>query len=71
MDGHHVNMKFFEKFLQHHNDRSFHSLTNIGSCGLHIVHGSFSREETKSGWSLEKFLKGVYYVLHNSPARRE
>ena len=36
MDGPNVNMKFFEEFLQHHKKRSFHSLINIGSCGLHI-----------------------------------
>ena len=71
MDGANVNMKFFEEFSQQHKERSFHSLINIGSCGLHIVYGSFSRGETKSGRSLKIFLKGFYYVLHNSPARRE
>ena len=55
MDGPNVNMKFFEEFSQHHKECSFHSLINIGSCGLHIVHGSFSRVETESGWSLKKF----------------
>ena len=34
MDGANVNMKFFEEFLQHHKERSSHSLINIGSCGL-------------------------------------
>ena len=62
MNGPNVNMKFFEELSQHHKERSFHSLISIGSCGLHIAHGSLSRGETKSG---------VYYVLHNSPARRE
>ena len=66
MDGPNVSMKFFRSFRSTTN-----SLINIGSCGLHIVHGSFSRGETKSGWGLKKFLKGVYYVLHNSPASRE
>ena len=55
MDGPNVNMKFFEEFSQHHKERSFNSLNNIGSYGLHIVHGSFSRGETKSGWSLKIF----------------
>ena len=71
MDGPNVNMKFFEKFSQHQKKRSFYSLINIGSCGFHIVHGSFSRGERKSRWSLKNFLKGVSYVPHNSPARRE
>ena len=64
-------MKFFEELSQHHKERSFHSLINIGSCGLHIVHGSFSQGKTKSGWSLKKISKGIYYVLHNLPAHRE
>ena len=71
MDDPNVNMKFFEEFSQHNKERSFHSLINIGSCGLRIVHGSFSQGETKSGWRLKKNLKGVYYVLHHSPARRK
>ena len=54
MDGPNVNIKFFEEFLQHQKKCSFHSLIDIGSCGLHIVHGSFSQGETKSGWSLKK-----------------
>ena len=71
MDGPNLNMKFFEEFSQHHKERSFHSLINIGSCGFHIVNGSYWRGKKKSGWSLKKLLKGAYYVLHNSPARRE
>ena len=71
MDGRNVNMKFFKEFLQHHKHCSLHSLINIDSCGLHIVHGNFSCGETKSRWSLKNFLKGVYYVLHDSPAHKE
>ena len=55
MHGPNVNMTFYEEFSQHRKERSFHSLINIGSFGLHIVHGSFSLVETKSGWSLKKF----------------
>ena len=57
VDGPNVDMKFFEEFSQHCKERSFHSLINIGSCGVRIVHGSFSRGETKSGWNLKIFLK--------------
>ena len=71
MDGPSINMKFFDEFSQHCKEHSFHSLISIGSCGLHIVHGSLSWGETKSRWSLKNFLKGVYYILHNSPACRE
>ena len=45
MDGPNVNMKFFEGFLQHLKERSFDSLINIGSCGLHIVHEAFHEEK--------------------------
>lgn len=41
----------------------------VGSCGLHTLHNAF-----KSGfsvWQLEKVLKALHTVFHNTPARRE
>ena len=45
-------------------------LDNSGSCGLHIVHGSFSTASEKTHWSLEASLKSFYKNFKDSPARR-
>ena len=71
MDGPNINLNFFEVFSHQFKEDKFHSLIDIGSCGLHIVHGSFSRGELNSSWNLKKFLKGPYHLLLNSPTRRE
>ena len=45
-------------------------LVNIGNCGLHIVHGSFSTALKKTDWNLEGSLKSFYKNFKDSPARR-
>lgn len=71
MDGPNVNLKFFKEFLSHHKSNCHHSLIDIGSCNLHIIHGSLVTGEKESGWGLKKVLKGAYQIFHDSPARRE
>nr|XP_033478456.1 uncharacterized protein LOC117254354 [Epinephelus lanceolatus] len=70
MDGPSVNWKFFD-LLQQEQAEEFGGakLTMVGSCGLHTLHNAF-----KSGfsvWQLEKVLKALHTVFHNTPARRE
>ena len=48
-----------------------HSLIDIGSCSLHIVHGSFKRGAEKTGWNLKAHLKGLFQILHDTLGRRE
>ena len=62
MDGANVNLKFFKEFVADFKVDNFHS---------HIVHGAFKTCAEKSGWGLKKFLKAVYTIFYNSPARRE
>ena len=71
MVGPNVNLKFFKEFAVEFKEDSFHSLVDIGSCCLHIVHGAFKTGAEKSEWGLKKFLKAAYTILHDSPARRE
>jgi len=71
MDGPNVNLKFFQEFSAKFKVENYHSLVDIGSCSLHIVHGAFRTGAEKSEWSLKKLLKGAYTILHNTPARRE
>ncbi|XP_049457018.1 uncharacterized protein LOC125903885 [Epinephelus fuscoguttatus] len=68
MDGPSVNWKFFD-LLQQEQAEEFGGakLTMVGSCGLHTLHNAF-----KSGfsvWQLEKVLKALHTVFHNTPAQ--
>ena len=71
MDEPNVNLKFFKEFAASFKEDNFHSLVDIGSCSLHIVHGAFKTGAEKSEWGLKKFLKAAYIILHDSPACRE
>ena len=70
MDGPSVNLKFYQEFSTRLKKNNSHSLLGIGSCFLYIAHRSFTTGAEKSGWKLKNLLKGAYYVLHNTPARR-
>ena len=48
-----------------------HSLIDIGSSSLHIVHGSFKLGAEKTGWNLKALLKGLCQILHDTLSRRE
>ena len=71
MDGPNVNLKFYKEFLTSKQNETVHSLIDIGSCSLHVVHGSLKTGEEASDWKLKKIMKSAYYILHDSPARRE
>lgn len=71
MDGPHVNWKLFNNISQELKQELHQSLLNVGSCGLHVVHGAFKRGAEKSGLSIDKLLSSLYYLFNNSPARRE
>ena len=71
MDGPNVNLTFYDEFTTKLNEIVNHSLVNIGTCSWHVVHGSFKNGETSTQWGLKKVLKAAYYILHDSPARRD
>ena len=71
MDGPNANIKFHQESSAHFKESNFHSLIDVGSCSLNIIHRSFTTGAEKSGWKLQKVLKGAYHILHNTPARRE
>ena len=48
-----------------------HSLIGIGSCSLHIVHGSFKTAAEKTDWNLKALLKGLFQICRDTPAKRE
>ena len=71
MDGSILNLKFYNKIVQDRQENMVHSLIDIGSCSLHIVHGSFKTGAEKTGWNLKALLKGSFQILRDTPVRRE
>lgn len=71
MDGPSVNLKFLEKVQNERRNDEQHELINIGSCGLHTIHGAFKGGVESSGWNMKQTLHGAYQILHASPARRD
>ena len=69
-DGPNVNISFLKKFKELREYNDLPSLLDIGTCGLHTVHGSMKTCD-KSVWKIGKVLKAMEGVLHDSPARRD
>ena len=51
-------------------DRNASSLLNIGSCGLHVLHGTYKAGHSKVDWELDKTLKAAHGIFKHSPTRR-
>ena len=45
-------------------------MINIGSCGLHVLHGAYKTALKETDWELEKTLKAAHAIFKKSPARR-
>lgn len=69
MDGLNVNWKVLNLLNadRESNDRA--KLFDIGSCGLHTVHHAFQRGVLSTDWSLDKVLRSMFNLFHDSPAR--
>ena len=51
MDGPSVNLKFLEKVQKDRKENEQPELVNIGSCGLHPLHGAFKCGVESTGWN--------------------
>ena len=71
MDGPSVNHKFLEKGSKERKGDEQHQLINIGSCGLHTIHGAFKTGAKNTKWNINQKLKRAFQVFHDSPARRD
>ena len=40
-------------------------IMEVGSCGLHVVHGAFKAGVKATGWELEKILKAMWKLCGN------
>ena len=44
---------------------------NIGSCSQHVVHGALKTGTSNTEWGIDKILKSMFWILCDSPARRD
>lgn len=64
MDGPSVNWKFLEHLNEsrdHHKEGSH--LLELGSCGLHVVHGPLQSGHSAAGWKVNSVLRSMYNVF--------
>ena len=67
MDGPNVNLKFYQEFCRKRKYEKFHFLIDIGSCSLHIIHGSLKTGAEKSNRGIKKLLEGANTLVHDTP----
>jgi len=72
MDGPNVNWKFMRPLEEKLSSTSddYPPFLDLGSCGLHVVHGAFNYGHTKAGWDLASAFNNAYWLFLNSPVRR-
>lgn len=46
-------------------------LLQIGSFGLYIVHGAFEAGVAASRWNIDEFMKSLYWLFKDTPAKCE
>ena len=71
MDGPNVNWKCHRVIDAQMKRDSNVSLIDIGSCGLHIVPGAFKKATKASTWEVDEFLKSLFWLFKDTPARRQ
>ena len=71
MDGPRVNWKLLKLYEDREKDADLPKILNIGSCGLHVVHGAFCTGWQATEWKMEALLRALWYLFHDTPARRD
>ena len=73
MDGPNVNWKTLDIVSENRTieDPDCPQLINIGSCGLHVIHGAYGTAQKVTDWLLQNYLKAIYLIFKLSPAHRE
>ena len=73
-DGPKVNLKFLnlKEILIKTNTKENYlpKLLEMGTCGLHIVHGNFKYGLNAILWDLNKILSAMWKIFDQSPSRR-
>ena len=71
MDGPNTNWSVHKKLKNIRSCEKVPQLFEVGSCGLHVIHGAFQSGVKTTGWEIEKNFKGMWRLFHDSPARRD
>ncbi|GBL72501.1 hypothetical protein AVEN_115411-1 [Araneus ventricosus] len=71
MDGPNANFKFFKELTSCIKEGPEDpEILNMGSCGLHSKNLAFKTGAKCTNWKIFDFMRALYYVFKNSPARR-
>ena len=70
MDGPNVNQNILDGLEEQLIENGHTKTINISSCAQHIVHGALQNGFCKTDWNIDKVLKSMYFLLNDSPARK-
>ena len=70
-DGPNENLEFLELYAEKRDLDELPCLVDLGTCGLHTVHGSLKNGINYLGWNTVKLLKALFKLLDELPARRD
>ena len=71
MDATSVNLKFLHELVKHQEELEIEEkVIDIGTCGLHVMHGAFKCSIESTDWNIKETLKGSHQLLHDIPARQ-
>lgn len=71
MDGPNTNWEVLRLLQENRTENEAPSIINIGSCSLHVIHGAFQTGNNKTDWRIDKLLRAMWQIFHDSPARRD
>ena len=71
MNGPSVNLKFLQELVKYQEELEIvEKMIDIGTCGLHVVHGAFKCGTESTDWNIKETLKGSHQLLHDIPAHQ-
>ena len=70
MDSHSVNWKLYELLSSEREKSEISGVIDIGSCGLHVLHGALKTADDATGWNIKRLLNRLLELFNDSPARR-
>ena len=70
MDGPAVNWRLLQLLKDVLAELTDSKLLDIGTCGIHVVHGALKSGFQASDWAIQRFIRSEFYVFRYSPACR-
>ena len=62
---------YLKRLMHSREEEEYSKLINIGSFGLHVVHGAFKIGTLATGWEINKILHAMWEIFNESPVRRD